>query len=670
MAILAFDITTLGYILYVALGLGLVIFFHELGHFAVAKWCGVLVERFSIGFGPVIWSFKKGDTEYALSAVPFGGYVKMLGQDDVDPSQLSSEEIALDPRSYSAKSVPQRMAIISAGVIMNVITGLGFFALAFHMGIEVMPASVGTVIVGMPAWEAGIEQGDRFTRINGRDVTSFNDIMRGVALSMGDITIEGVHQDGRTFDVTLTPDRSGTRRSIGVSPTRDLVLIDPEDETILAVSPDTAAARAQPPFFAGDTIRKVQGTEIADYPRLREYLARRASETLDFEVERKGAKGDLVTLTVEPNHFRTLGLWMDVGKIAAVKKDSPADKAGLRAGDKITRIFDKAVGTDINPLRLPDYLASHSGQEVEITVIRPAKESEPEKISVRLTPLDLPGWVERPGTTNSPLSVPSVGVAFHLIPAVLKVEPGSPAAETGIQVGTRVKQIEFVLPKNADSDGMNDGKPVTIKLDENKAGQEINNWAYAFWMMQMMRTRDVRLTFNDTEGKANTLLVTPRPNAQDEWYLPTRGILLTQKTDLLKSAGAGDSVVLAMHRTRDTISDIYLTLRNLVGGFLSYKELHGPIGIANAAYQIARRGISDLLLFLGYLSINLAVLNFLPIPVLDGGHMVFLCWEAVTRKRPNERVLIAATYCGMAFVLGLMILVIYLDIVVHGMGIN
>ncbi len=144
MDILAFDLKgtldTVLHILYVALGLGLVIFFHELGHFAVAKWCGVLVERFSLGFGPILWSFKKGDTEYALSAVPFGGYVKMLGQDDMDPSQMTNEEIAEDPRSYTAKSVGQRMAIISAGVIMNIITGLLFFALAFRSGVATSPA--------------------------------------------------------------------------------------------------------------------------------------------------------------------------------------------------------------------------------------------------------------------------------------------------------------------------------------------------------------------------------------------------------------------------------------------------------------------------------------------------------------------------------------------------
>ena len=103
-------------ILSVVLGLGLVIFFHELGHFAVAKWCDVHVERFSIGIGPILWSRQKGETEYALSALPFGGYVKMLGQDDMDPNQMTSAEIAENPRSYSAKTVPQRMAIISAAV--------------------------------------------------------------------------------------------------------------------------------------------------------------------------------------------------------------------------------------------------------------------------------------------------------------------------------------------------------------------------------------------------------------------------------------------------------------------------------------------------------------------------------------------------------------------------
>src|SRR5260221_3957498 len=146
-------------VLYVALGLGLVIFIHELGHFAVAKWCGVKVERFSIGFGPILWKATRGETEYALSAIPFGGYVKMLGQDDADPTQMADDSIAKDPRSYTARSVPQRIAIISAGVINNMISAVFFFIIAFSFGVQVQPAVVGHVTPAMPGWEANLRQG-------------------------------------------------------------------------------------------------------------------------------------------------------------------------------------------------------------------------------------------------------------------------------------------------------------------------------------------------------------------------------------------------------------------------------------------------------------------------------------------------------------------------------
>src|SRR6516162_4904280 len=173
-----FSLSNFPYIVLVALGLGLVIFIHELGHFAVAKWCDVKVERFSIGFGPVLWRITRGETEYALSAVPFGGYVKMLGQDDADPSQMADDRIAKDPRSYTAKSVPQRIAIISAGVINNMVSAVAFFVIAFMLGVQYQPAIVGSVVPGMPAWKAGLRQGDVITRISGREdpQLSFTDV--------------------------------------------------------------------------------------------------------------------------------------------------------------------------------------------------------------------------------------------------------------------------------------------------------------------------------------------------------------------------------------------------------------------------------------------------------------------------------------------------------------
>jgi len=206
-------------ILAVVFGLGMVIFFHELGHFAVAKWCNVHVERFSIGIGPIIWSHQRGETEYALSVQPLGGYVKMLGQDDMDPNQMTSSEIAENPRSYSSKTVLQRMAIISAGVMMNVATGFLFFAIGYWNGVLEPAPVVGGVRAGFPAWEAGLRAGDRVLSVNGDPIRSFVDLQEAILLSSGDLTID-VERNGKALatPIVLTPVKASPGRSIGVIP--------------------------------------------------------------------------------------------------------------------------------------------------------------------------------------------------------------------------------------------------------------------------------------------------------------------------------------------------------------------------------------------------------------------------------------------------------------------
>jgi regulator of sigma E protease len=160
--------------------------------------------------------------------------------------------------------------------------------------------------------------------------------------------------------------------------------------------------------------------------------------------------------------------------------------------------------------------------------------------------------------------------------------------------------------------------------------------------------------------------LTPIADAKGDWFMPgTRGLRLLTELMTLKSNGIVDACLMGLTHTKNSILDLYLTLRNLFNRNLSYENFLGPLGIISVAYGVAQQGIPEMCLFLGLLSANLAVLNFLPIPVLDGGHMVFLIWEAVTRKRPSERVQIAATYFGMAFVLCLAILVFYLDIFKH-----
>lgn len=657
-------LTTVINILYVALGLGLVIFFHELGHFAVAKWCDVNVERFSIGFGPILWSRKRGETEYALSAIPFGGYVKMLGQDDIDPSQLTSEEIARDPRSYSAKPVYQRMAIISAGVVMNVITALFFFAGAFHLGVPSNPAVLGAVQAGYPAWEEGLEYGDKITQINNREIHSFTDILRAVAVSRGAITIHGQHRSGKDFRVILQPNTGGQRRMIGAGPAFGLSTPTSPDPSFTAFEPASPAAKANPAIEPGDVLKRVGDTDVSSFAEVREILALRRAEPLELQFERTDKKTNAVstvTTTIEPQPFRTFGLRMEIGPISAIRRESPAAVAGLAIGDKITHVNDRDVGKDIDPLRLPDLLASLHGQEVTIRVKRKGSGGEEQDLSFNMLPANLPGWVDPP-TENSPVSAPSIGIAYQLIPTVLAVTEGSPAAMAGIAPEDRITHMTLTLPKGAPSDGLK--REVVIDFRGKPPAKDDQSWAYAFWLVQQLPQREVTLTLTHL-GEEKVVSITPAPPA-DPWYVPgDRGIRFELMTEIQRAETIGQALAMGFDNTQNNIADIYLTLRNLAAQELSYRELHGPIGIARTAYSIASSGLPSLLQFLGFLSVNLAVLNFLPIPILDGGHMVFLIWEAVTRRRPSERVVVAATYFGMVFVLGLMFLVLYLDIVVH-----
>ncbi len=655
----AFDPQVLVNILTVALGLGLVIFFHELGHFAVAKWCDVNVERFSIGFGPVLLSRKWGETEYALSAIPFGGYVKMLGQDDADPSQQTSEEVAQDPRSYTAKSVPQRMAIISAGVIMNVITGLMFFVIAFLYGVERPDNEVGSIEVGSPAWLNGIQPGDRLLEINGNRIDDFFDVVRGTALSDGPITVKGQHPDGEKYSVTLNPTKPDgerkTRRQIGAGFPRSLEIpAFPGSPDRPIIIPGTPAADAG--FEAGDKIRRIGDQPVEGFAELDAAFARRRSEPVDIFVRRRGEGDDLVKVTIPPQPYRTLGLQMDIGKVSAVRPGSPGALAGIQPGDKITHVDGRKVGDELNPMRLEEVFAGRIGEPTTIKISRELAGSEPTTRELTVTPASI-AWGEHAGFPNSPLPIPSIGVAYHLIPTVFRVDPQGPAALAGIKERDTITKVELIF---------RDDIPKEFGLDEPHVidiGDE--NWAYAFYELQQWPVEKVRLTLKSTDA-AHRGPVEVVPAVSSDWFVPgDRGLMQVEKNVMLKADTIGAAAELGWRHTANSTKDIYLTLRGLVTGNISVRELHGPINIAKAAYHQAGMGFSQFVLFLGLISINLAVINFLPIPVLDGGHMVFLLWEAVIRRKPNERIVAAATYCGLFFVLGLMCFVIYLDLFGH-----
>ena len=665
---MAFGISNIFNILLVALGLGTVIFIHELGHFMFAKWCDVKVERFSIGFGPIIWKVTRGETEYALSAIPFGGYVKMLGQDDADPAQMADGRIAKDPRSYTSKTVPQRIAIIAAGVTNNMISAVLFFILAFMLGVKYQPATVGGVIPGMPGWEAGLRLGDKITRVNNRSDAelSFTDVRLAVALSKKDEQVEIMGlRNGKSFTTLVKPAvlEGQLVPTIFVEPEQGLTLPDPKEENdeYSLTGAGLSASRATPAFEPGDEIKKLDDVELHSYADLANELSARRAETVEFGVRRKGASPDspLTKITVEPNHFRTLGLRMAIGQIKAIQRGSPAE-GKLKPGDTITHILvpeAKTIGVELDPMQLPDYFAKLAGQEVRLKVKRKPDVAggNPVVEEVSLVPEARAGWIERPALLKDcPLSVPAIGVAFNVLHHVVDVDPDGPAARAGIKKDDNILKIKFELPKDAKKDGF---KPeFTVDFGEHE-----RNWPAAFWRMQDLPQRKVFFTFK-SQGAEEPVMVEVVPETDSNWFLPVRGMAMQPQSKTRKAQNIGEATTLGFRRTRDSLIEMWLTIHGLFSGRIAKEALGGPIRIFDTAYQISKQGFPDLILFLGILSVSLSVLNFLPIPVLDGGHFVFLCWEGIRGKPPSERVVVTATYVGLAFVLSLMAFVLYMDI--------
>lgn len=205
----------------IILGFSLIVFVHELGHFAAAKWAGVRVERFAIGFGKELLGFTKGETRYSFNVLPLGGYVKMLGQEDFVVDKTGELKVKQDPRSFTNKSVGKRMVIVCAGVVMNLIFAAIAFTIVAMVGRMKAPAVVGLVDENLPAGRAGILPSDRILEINGTAVEDFDHLMRIVSLSDEGVELEfKIERNGKIVEpyprVIPEYQSDSERRQIGI----------------------------------------------------------------------------------------------------------------------------------------------------------------------------------------------------------------------------------------------------------------------------------------------------------------------------------------------------------------------------------------------------------------------------------------------------------------------
>jgi regulator of sigma E protease len=194
--------------------LGLLIFVHELGHFTVAKWCGVKVLRFSLGFGPRLLAWRRGETEYAISAVPLGGYVKMLGEDPEE--EVSATDAS---RSFAVQPLGKRAAIVVAGPLMNLVTAFVAFTLVFGLFGAGTPSNdpvIGGVMEGMAAQKAGLQRGDTVVAIRDTPITSWEQLSETVRASRGEpLPLKVKREDGTETEIVITPEERPERSPFG-----------------------------------------------------------------------------------------------------------------------------------------------------------------------------------------------------------------------------------------------------------------------------------------------------------------------------------------------------------------------------------------------------------------------------------------------------------------------
>jgi regulator of sigma E protease len=207
--------------------LGVLIFFHEFGHFLIARLFGVGVEKFSLGFGPRLIGKKIGITDYRLSAIPLGGYVKMVGEEpdaEIDPADL--------PLSFTHKPVVQRMLIVAAGPVFNILLAvLIFFGIFWASGTFIMKPSIGSVRAGSPAAAAGLMKGDLITVINGIQINSWDEMAEIINASEGHTLSLSVRRQESTLDFSIAPEKMPTQNIFGEEIQRHVIGIEASRES-------------------------------------------------------------------------------------------------------------------------------------------------------------------------------------------------------------------------------------------------------------------------------------------------------------------------------------------------------------------------------------------------------------------------------------------------------
>lgn len=581
----------MAYILGFVVLLGVLIFIHELGHFMLAKAVGVRVETFSIGMGHKFIKFTKGETEYALSLIPLGGYVKLTGQ---DPREDVPKE--LESRSFRHKTLFQRTLVVLAGPLFNAALTVLIFFVLYTFGAPSAAPVINRVLEGTPAAQAGLRSGDWVKNIQtqegknilvrdqqGLESTINKNVNKPIVLEI-ERTEPWSSTEKQNLSVTVTPIMGRMRDStLGVM--KDQGTIEGIERTARApllhiYSGSWAAARQVPEAFWVESVDLEVGSfseshpvrSFAEFERLWAHYAQKAANSNEGQIVFKG----------------------QLTRLDDAKADSPDEELSN----------EDASGPNTYTL----------------------------------------AWT-RP-QDRMPASLLAAGiVASELV--VLDVKEGTPAAQLGLQKGD-----EILTLNNAPVKSFQWFKDRLQELAHSKT-EIIISWRRG------TETLDASVKPEKVSTKD------PFTEAEKEQFQIGAAFLALPASPVfypVVANGFFDAASLGWNKTVDLSASMLVSFYYLATGEISPKTLGGPILIGKIAGESVKQGWQAFLKMMAFISLNLFILNLLPIPVLDGGHLVLFAIEAVRRKPLSIKVVEIWTTAGFFVLMGLIVVVFLNDL--------